>query len=308
MSKPKRNIVRKRIAWRWKWSQAAYHYMGFYGHIVILPGLIFFLNGWVITGVVISFSTIVLRRLLYWIEVFFVEPSCLSRILKVIHLSHLIKPGKYTIKKFLLCGLLITAIELLASWQFDFQTGALWGTNFWLFGILLLAIMTEFGPPFVIFLGSSDRSQELLPKIIAGCIPHRVMSPLNIESWAIDKWRARANDPEKWREMVRSLARISCIIVLDSRFLTPAVKEECEWILNEGLDYKMVIVSNNGGKCPVLDTSISRIKKTKSAENVLIVTPDALFSVVKILTAGRQFLPSKNKSAALILRKHGFIS
>lgn len=260
MLKAKRNIVRERIYWDWKWSQSAYHYLGFFWLIALLLGIFVFLNGWFIAGTLVAFSTIVTRRLLYWFEVFWVESDIFGRVLEIIRLDPLIKTGKHTVKKFLQAVIAITVIEMILQRWF-FQHEALWGINFWFITIILLILVTEYSPPFVLFLGNSDRSQKLFPNVVAGCIPHRVINLLRIEPWAIDKWLARTNDPEKWREMMRRLARISCIIVLDSRFPTDSINEECDWLLTEGLDYKLVIVSNKRGRCAVFDASVSRVKK-----------------------------------------------
>ena len=62
-------------------------------------------------------------------------------------------------------------------------------------------LASEFAPPFVLFLGSSDSSRRLFLRVMAGCVPPRAITLLRQGDWAIDKWRARTADPSQWREV-----------------------------------------------------------------------------------------------------------
>lgn len=245
-----------------------------------------------------------IRRLLYWFEVFRVEPNVFRRTFETVRLDPLLQKGKLSIKSNLLfhLALLKMGFILLLGGLSGFYFELLFWVVLWVVLVILLAIVTEYGPPYVLFLGSSERSLRWFRKTIPGCIPHRPITLLEHETWAIDKWIARTKDPEKWREVMRSFANIACVIVLDARFPTAHVIEECEWLLNEGLDYKLVIISSRRGKCAVLDVAFSRLKKRKGRENLLILIPENLIGAINRLTESRKCVPSKQQTAAAIMR------
>jgi hypothetical protein len=292
------NPVLRRIPLRWTWWKLSYLYGGLIG---IAAGLIGFVSGRLGIGAIISISTIVMRRLILWFDIFRVEPRVVQRTWEVIRLERYILNGPLSIKSYLLSVLLIFFVLPLVAWPrgdgplLPFLAVALFFS---------LVLLSEFTPPFVLFLGSSEHSYGLFHKVAAGCVPHRAITLLVQGGWAIDKWRARTADPTYWRDAVRRLARISCVVVLDSRISTDALNEECDWLLTEGMDYKLVVVGDASGRCPVLDATLSRLGSGVTLDRVVITTVETVQGVVNVLAERRLHLPSAEHPASSVLAAH----
>lgn len=290
-----RSLVLHRIPLRPAWWRVVYYHESVAGFIPFLAGMIIWLLGWVGPGLMIASSTVALRRAIYWFDVLRVEPHISRRTLGVIRLERFIQLTGLSLKShWIFWGVLIAFV--LKPFK-----GELNALDFWLLLLLLLLALTEFGPPFVLFLGSSDKSFPLFIRVMIGCMPHRAVTLLRQKKWALDKWRARTKEPDHWREVVQRFARLACVIVVDGRFPTPAINEECDWLLKKGMIYKMVIVGDEHGRCPVLDALISQAKQDES-KHVLIVSPEAVQSVVHAFTMSRHHVPSERLWASSILR------
>lgn len=290
-----RSLVLDRVPVRLSWRKFAYYYGSVAGLVIGPVGLIIWFLGWAGPGAMVASSIIALRRMIFWFDVLRVEPHIYRRTLEVIRLERFIQ---------------LTGIGLKGHWFFwgvliafvlKMLKGDLSALDFGLLLLLLLLALTEFGPPFVLFLGSSDKSFPLFIRVMIGCMPHRAVTLVTQKKWGLDKWRARTKDPEHWREVVQRFARIACVVVLDARFPTDAVNEECDWLLNKGMNYKMVIVGDEHGRCPVLDALISQARQGES-KHVLIVSPEAVQSVVHAFTMSGHLVPSEGQPAASILR------
>lgn len=282
-------IGRRTFELEWRWWKLVYLYGGLLGGVAGVVGFGMILYGWVGAGWAVAVSTIVVRRVLFWIDVLRVEPRVGGRMLEVMRLDRFILTGGLSIKRDWI-SLLIAACVLGS------ELGGVFGATFF-----VLVYLTEFAPPFVLFLGNSERSYDLFQRVAAGCVPHRVITLLRQDDWGLDKWRARTADPAYWREMVQALARCACVVVLDGRFPTDPLNEECDWLLVEGLSYKLVVVGHSSRNCPVLSSSWSRLNGTTKLDPVVVITPEAIQWLVNVLAQTSRHVPRPAHPASMAL-------
>jgi hypothetical protein len=283
------------IPLKWTWWKRIYHYGGLIWPVTVMVGFVLIVLGRIGLGVMIALSTIILRRLILWFNILRVEPKVVRRTREVMRLNSLTLPGHLSIRGALLSWLLVCCVLALVL-RGDARLLALVGAAFF-----LLAFLSENTPPFALFLGTSEHSYELFGTIAAGCVPHRAITLLLQDQWTIDKWRARTENPDHWREMVQRLAPLSCVLILDARFPTDAVNEECDWLLTEGLNYKLIVVGDSLGNCPVLDASLARVGPDFLG-SVVIALPKTAHSCVSFLCERKRHVPSKEHPACSILR------
>lgn len=263
-------------------------------------GLLF--SGWIATGIALMFVHMPIRRLWLWAEVWRVEPRAVSRAKQIHELDSLFLPSRLSFRNGLpsIAALAIICVflraEHLTSWQWGLVASLATAGSF------AVVYLSEFTPPFALFLGSSERSGDIFMKAVAGCSPHRAVTMLDVQhSVMIDRWQSRTYDSSRWQEIVRRLARIVCVVVLDGRHITPATSEESDWLLQEGLAYKLIVVGDLDGSCPLLEGSARKLRAVLGAEMVVVVNQFSLPSVLRQFTAGRAYVPTTKVPAHAVL-------
>jgi hypothetical protein len=172
-----------------------------------------------------------------------------------------------------------------------------------------LVYVAEFAPPFALFLGTSEHSSALFKTAMAGVTPHRAIMMLDVRNaLMIDRWVARTHNAPEWRDVMRILARSACIIVLDARYITQATSEECDWLLKERLGYKLIVIGDTMGNCPLLDSSAIRLRRLLTDDSIVIVAPGSLPNVVRVFTKSRLHIPTADNAAGRVLNADGDVT
>ena len=125
--------------------------------------------------------------------------------------------------------------------------------NLWLAMIALMVGCVQFfgqtRPAVILVLASSNpRALRLHRKLSDDLFPHRAISLLETGNFREDRTVVAGNcyriTMGNWKDAVWRFARCALVVVVDIREMTPAVREELEFVVREELQFKTIILKS----------------------------------------------------------------
>jgi hypothetical protein len=146
--------------------------------------------------------------------------------------------------------------------------------------IALVQVGSEAMPPGILLLTTSrGESWAVQFRLCAAAAPHRVVCLLDPGEHTLDAvtqmrfWNCyRTGSEDDWRHVVRELAKIVAIIVLDTRVDTPPMHFEVDALFDDNLVCKTYFLADRdavetggGNRCPILERVHQRARLTGSS-------------------------------------------
>lgn len=166
-------------------------------------------------------------------------------------------------------------------------------------------------PTALVLTSSTDRQTRWALGLGPGMRFHRVVSLLDTGHIkhtldASNLWEAvsrrsltltdvlRTADTRTWREAIRQLVELTPVIILDARECTPAILYEAGLVLSPEHVYKAIFVSENDGRCPVIERLLAEGHAAPD-RMVSVVREEQLQSVLKEWAKSEGNLPQPGR-------------
>jgi hypothetical protein len=143
--------------------------------------------------------------------------------------------------------------------------------------VLLLACSKSLSKRYALF-----DQDELMAMVYSGVFPHRVsflldrraMSPA-MQGTIVPMYNFRTIDEEQWMSVVRSLIDLVPVIVIDTRFRSPAIAEELSYILESGQYTKTWFIEDwKQGHSALEDALVAHPQVSASCKERLVLLPN----------------------------------
>lgn len=161
-------------------------------------------------------------------------------------------------------------------------------------------------PPAVLLLSTSTKDNIALQSVLSELIiPLGVFSLLRLDqadekaTELVGPHCVRVHNDRDWLTVIKVLIKTVPYVVLDSRNITNPVEHEVEYVLTNGLTYKVLFVSNDEHRCPAV-TSVVERTGTPLPRDLCLVSETHLYLLLPMLTKARQ-LPSPAATTQLLV-------